>query len=134
MRRLIAVLGLSMFLLIFCPPSGFTETEGAIELTKEQAGPITLQKAIALALIHNPELAVFSLETRAREARALQAGLLPNPNVQITVEDVAGSGAFKRIQSIANHCTTQSIGGIRRKKKCAFKIAKPLRQISRLGL
>jgi outer membrane protein, heavy metal efflux system len=94
MKRLLSIFGLSLSILVLVPCSGFANTEGSIELTKEQAGPITLQKAIAMALVHNPELDVFSLEQRAREARALQSGFFPNPQVQITVEDAAGSGKF----------------------------------------
>lgn len=45
------------------------------------AGDITLAGALAAALLHNPELAAFSQEIRAREAAVLQAGLLPNPRL-----------------------------------------------------
>jgi cobalt-zinc-cadmium efflux system outer membrane protein len=44
-----------------------------------------LRDALALALMGNPELAVFSWETRASEARALQAGKAPNPELDIRV-------------------------------------------------
>jgi len=37
----------------------------------------------------------FSWEVRVREARALQAGLLPNPDLSIEVENAGGSGDFK---------------------------------------
>jgi hypothetical protein len=45
----------------------------------EPTGTITLRDALSAALLHHPELQAFSAEVRAREARALQAGLLPNP-------------------------------------------------------
>lgn len=48
---------------------------------------LTLQRAVGLALQHSPDLAAFAWETRAREARALQAGRLPNPNVSFLAED-----------------------------------------------
>jgi cobalt-zinc-cadmium efflux system outer membrane protein len=94
MKRLLTIFGLSLSILVLIPWSALANSEGSIELTKEQAGPITLQKAIAKALVGNPELDVFSLEQRAREARALQSGFFPNPQVQVTVEDAAGSGKF----------------------------------------
>jgi len=94
MKRLLTILGLSLSILVLISQFGFASTEGSIELTKAQAGPITLQKAIAMALVGNPELDVFSLEQRAREARALQLGFFPNPQVQINVQDVAVSGNF----------------------------------------
>ncbi len=52
---------------------------------------ITLRDAVALALLHSPELAAFAWETRAREARTLQAGRLPNPLVGVVAEDIGAS-------------------------------------------
>jgi len=69
-------------------PSGLE----AAEVGKGPAGELTLRKSVAFALINNPALRAFSLEVRAAEARALQAGLLPNPEFGLEVEDVAGSG------------------------------------------
>ncbi|MCK9396986.1 MAG: TolC family protein [Methylobacter sp.] len=45
----------------------------------EPTGSLILPQVLALTLTGNPELAAFSEEIRAREAAALQAGLLPNP-------------------------------------------------------
>jgi cobalt-zinc-cadmium efflux system outer membrane protein len=59
----------------------------------EPNGVLTLRQALALTLMNNPELKVFSLETRAAGARELQAGLWPNPALEMGVEDVGGSGA-----------------------------------------
>ena len=55
---------------------------------------MTLPQALALALLQNPELAAFSFEIRAAEARALQAGLYPNPEIDVELENFAGSGAL----------------------------------------
>ena len=59
----------------------------------EPNGIITLRQALAVALIHNPELKAFSWEVRAAEARQLQASLMPNPEFEIEVEEVGGPGA-----------------------------------------
>jgi cobalt-zinc-cadmium efflux system outer membrane protein len=53
---------------------------------------LTLRQALALALMNNPELKVFSLETRAAQARELQAGLRPNPELKIGFMEVGGTG------------------------------------------
>jgi cobalt-zinc-cadmium efflux system outer membrane protein len=50
-------------------------------LAPEPTGPLALPEALAAALMRNPELAAFSWETRASEARALQAKKLPNPEL-----------------------------------------------------
>jgi outer membrane protein, heavy metal efflux system len=49
---------------------------------------ITLLEAVQLALQHNPELASFAKEIQALEGTTLQAGLLPNPRLQIDLEDL----------------------------------------------
>ena len=61
------------------PPDAASEES----LAPEPDGPLALQDALALALMRNPELAAFSWETRASEARALQAGKPPNPELDV---------------------------------------------------
>ncbi len=60
----------------------------------QPAGSLTLHDALALALLRNPELAAFSWEVRAREARTLQAGLPPNPEFQFQTENFGGTGTY----------------------------------------
>ena len=66
----------------------------AAEVT-EPEGPITLREALALALTNNPALAAFSWEVRAREAGTIQAGLLPNPEIEALLEEFGGSGSVE---------------------------------------
>jgi len=54
---------------------------------------ITLREALALALMHNPQLRAFSWDVRIAEARQLQARLWPNPELEIEVGEAGGSGA-----------------------------------------
>lgn len=56
-------------------------------------GTITLRDAVTFALINNPKLKAFSLEIRIAEARKLQAGLLPNPQIEVAVEQFGGTGS-----------------------------------------
>lgn len=53
----------------------------------ELTGPLNLAVALALAFQANPELAVAAREVEAAEAAALQAGLLPNPELSALLED-----------------------------------------------
>jgi cobalt-zinc-cadmium efflux system outer membrane protein len=64
---------------------------------KAPAGVLRLPQAQALALMQNPDLAAFAWEVRAGEARTLQAGLPPNPEMGVEVENVAGSGDFQGV-------------------------------------
>ncbi|MHC4637613.1 MAG: TolC family protein [Planctomycetota bacterium] len=76
----------------FQPPARPMETEEATGIA-EPTGVITLRQALALALMHNPELKAFSWDVRISEARQLQAGLWPNPELEVEVEEVGGPGA-----------------------------------------
>lgn len=51
---------------------------------------LSLSEALALALTGNPELAAFSWELRAAEARRIQAGARPNPELGLELENVSG--------------------------------------------
>jgi len=76
----------------FQPPTKPMETTDAPGIA-EPTGVITLRKALALALMHNPELKTFSWDVRIFEARQLQASLWPNPELEVEVEEVGGPGA-----------------------------------------
>jgi cobalt-zinc-cadmium efflux system outer membrane protein len=52
---------------------------------------------MALALRNNPSLAGFSAEIRAREAAALQAGLLPNPELGVELENFGGKDELEGV-------------------------------------
>ena len=63
---------------------------------------LTLHDAIQFALQKNPELASFSREISALEGVTLQAGLLPNPRLQIDSEDIStqSNGPGARFTSV----------------------------------
>ena len=58
---------------------------------EEPTGAVSLRDAVALALLHAPDLAAFAWEVRAREARIIQAGRPQNPVVGLLAEDLGGS-------------------------------------------
>ncbi len=58
----------------------------------DPTGTITLRDAVTLALANSPKLKAFSLDIRAAEARKLQAGLLPNPQIEVEIEEFGGTG------------------------------------------
>jgi len=53
---------------------------------------VTLERALSWALEASPDLAAGSWEVRMADARVLQAGLRPNPELEIEVEDFGGHG------------------------------------------
>src|SRR5512133_3421062 len=54
----------------------------------EPEGPLDLSEAMALSLLRHPELRMFSADIRIAEARRLQAGLRPNPELEVEVENI----------------------------------------------
>lgn len=56
------------------------------------SGDLTLRIALSAALLQNPRLKAAAWQPRLAEAQRLQAGLSPNPEVGIELENFAGSG------------------------------------------
>lgn len=64
-----------------------------------QAEPITLAEALARAAESSPRVTHAKAQADAAEARARQAGVSPNPELSLEVENFAGSGAFQGLRS-----------------------------------
>lgn len=69
------------------PGSAYASSGAATSRAAEPAGPITLQAALALAMASNPDLSAAQYELQAVEATVLQANVLPNPSLEVAVED-----------------------------------------------
>ncbi|HEX6828943.1 MAG TPA: TolC family protein [Burkholderiales bacterium] len=52
---------------------------------------LTLADALSLALQHNPDIAAFSQELHAHEGAVLQAGVLPNPVLEVGGENLGNT-------------------------------------------
>ncbi|WP_086741012.1 TolC family protein [Erythrobacter colymbi] len=63
------------------------------------AEPITLGSALERALANSPRIAAAQARVAAAEGRARQAGVAPNPEVSLEVEDFAGNGPFRSFDS-----------------------------------
>lgn len=84
MKTIIAILAAS---------SSFCLAGATVEVA-EPTGALTLRQALALTVVRSPELAAVSYDIRIAEARLLQAGLRPNPELDFLSENIAGSGEF----------------------------------------
>lgn len=71
------------------------------------AEPITLTEALARAAASSPAVAAAEADVAAAMGRARQAGLRPNPELGLEVENFSGTGAFSGIDEAE---TTLSIG------------------------
>ena len=69
---------------------------------QESGEDITLARALALTLERSPQLAAFSWDIRAAEARILQAKLVPNPEISFDGEDFTRAGVQSATESMQN--------------------------------
>jgi cobalt-zinc-cadmium efflux system outer membrane protein len=92
----------------------------SIEGVEEPRGVMNLRQVLEVTLLRNPELAAFSFEMRAAEARALQAGVLPNPQVGVELENFGGTGSttkgVRAIETTLQLSQLIELGGKRAKR------------------
>jgi cobalt-zinc-cadmium efflux system outer membrane protein len=94
-------------------------------------GVITLEQTLALGLLQNPELASFSWEVRSSEARLVQAGLLPNPEIEASVENFGGDNDLEGFDSAETTIQINQmieLGGKRAKRKQVASLEKDISQ------
>lgn len=60
----------------------------------EPTGNLSLQQALSLSLLHNPQLEAFAWQLSASEAAILQSTLSPNPVLGLRVENFGGNGTL----------------------------------------
>ena len=92
-------------------------------------GELALRDAVAAALVGSPELDAFSLDVRVAEARALQAGALPNPQLGLEVENVGGTGrrqAFEQTETTVFLRQLFQLGGTRAARRRAADLEREL--------
>lgn len=107
----------------------FILTAVPLSLGSEPNEVVTLPEALALAMMHSPELAAYSWEIRAADARALQAGLRPNPELEVEIEEVGGRGdrsGFKGAETTVQLSQRIERGGKRAKRRQAAELEKQL--------
>jgi cobalt-zinc-cadmium efflux system outer membrane protein len=86
---------------VLCALTGFgTHPVSAIAAAESTAlsaaeSVLTLEEALARTLRTNPNLTVATEERSAAEAEHRRAGRLPNPELTVTLENVAGEGAYQ---------------------------------------
>jgi len=88
-----------------------------------------LRQALAAALVNNPQLIAFAWENRAREADALQAGLGPNPELELEIENFGGSGevaGFQGAETTLALSQLVELGDKRRKRLAVAELQQTL--------
>ncbi|MCK5851325.1 MAG: TolC family protein [Kiritimatiellae bacterium] len=67
-------------------------TSGRV-IQPDPTGVLTLRQALGLALLKSPSLEAQAWAVRAAEAQILQAGLMPNPEIEIEIDEYDHEGA-----------------------------------------
>jgi len=86
---------------------------------KPPSGTLTLRKALAAALSRNPGFKATSWQIRINEAEALQAGLAPNPELEVELTDFGGTGetsGFDLLETKLSLVQSIELGGDRQKR------------------
>lgn len=86
------------------------------------AAPLTLSRALALAAERNPSLAAQGYQERAAAALIEQAGLRPNPTLDLEAENFLGTGALQGVRGVETTVLArQSLErGGKREKRIAY--------------
>jgi len=85
--------GACLFLLLF---SAISFAESGL-VTDGQM--LSLNEAVVKTMVRNPGLLAFGQQLQAQDGRVLQAGLAPNPELSLTVENALGTGEFNGFDS-----------------------------------
>ncbi len=120
-----------MAIAVFCTQNVSAQNISEPTQSATPTGALTLDQALAKVLLKNPGLQAFSLEVRAREARTLQAGLWPNPQLQVQSEDITGTGdfdSFRKAQTTVQLNQWIRLGGKIAKKERVAALSKDLAQ------
>ncbi len=85
-------------------------------------GGVTLGEALQQALTRHPALAAAAAEIDAREGAATQAGLLPNPAVEVEFEELGGPGGFDALETTLSLSQDIELGGKRPRRQEAARL------------
>ncbi|MFH1278499.1 MAG: TolC family protein [Candidatus Eisenbacteria bacterium] len=100
----------------------------------ENGGPLTLGKALELAIERSPELGALRLEEEAGEARAFQEGRRPNPEFGVEWENFGGTGTlggFDSRETTVLLGQTFELGGKRGRRVRVAEIGREFASLSR---
>jgi cobalt-zinc-cadmium efflux system outer membrane protein len=112
------------------PEAGETALTRKPAELKEPTGELTLRNALALALARSPELKGFAWGVRQAEAERLQAGLLPNPEIETEWENFAGSGDFRGTRALETTLTLSQLVELGGKREKRIRLAEQDRQLA----
>lgn len=100
------------------------EKSKRLETKINPKGPITLRQALALALIQSPALKDYAWDVRAKEAATLTAKRVPNPELELNVEDLLGSGVFSKVKAMEITASLSQLIELGGKRSARIRVAR----------
>ncbi len=90
-----------------CAVTAMAVAASGLAPSRAHAEPVTLAEALSRASSLSPTLAAAEAAVTAAQGRAQQAGFRPNPELDLSVENFAGTGAFRGLDQTES---TLSVG------------------------
>ncbi|MBS0657236.1 MAG: TolC family protein [Verrucomicrobia bacterium] len=103
---------------------------GGLPGTENPTGALSLRAALRLTLLQNPELAATQTEIRAAEGRLLQSSLRPNPALDVTAENVLGSGPYRGLRATETTLQLNQLVEVGGKRAARVAVANLGRQLA----
>jgi len=97
---------------------------------REPSGELTLRQALELALARNPDLASFPWELRSGDARIRQAGLRPNPELTVDLENFLGSEPSRRFETLETTLSISQLVELGGKRAARIGLASSEKEVS----
>jgi cobalt-zinc-cadmium efflux system outer membrane protein len=97
---------------------------------REPTGELTLRQALALAFARNPDLAAYSWEVRSGDPRILQAGLIPNPELGVELENFLGTEPSRDFESLEATLSIGQLVELGGKRVARIKLASSEKEVS----
>ncbi|HEX9851242.1 TolC family protein [Candidatus Deferrimicrobium sp.] len=97
---------------------------------REPTGELTLRQALALGLAGNPDLAAFSWEVRSGDPRILQAGLIPNPELGVELENFLGTETSRNFETVETTLSISQLVELGGKRDARIKLASSEKDVS----
>ncbi|MCU0599404.1 MAG: TolC family protein [Desulfobacterales bacterium] len=113
----------------FQPPGSASDAQDLETTQDNPTGVVTLNQSLSLGLMQNPELASFSWEVRAAQARLIQERLLPNPEIEASVENFGGDNdleGFDGAETTLQISQLIELGGKRAKRNQVVALEKEI--------
>ena len=98
---------------------------------QESSGELTLRQALEMTFARNPDLAAYSWEVRSGDPRIQQAGLIPNPELGIELENFLGTEPSRKFETLEATLSIGQLVELGGKRAARIRLASSEKEVSR---